>query len=130
MLECEKGVFNFNLMEHVLISVSLQAPLRKAKHISIQKPGLSGSAFYNYKGGCRVLLIAVADADYRFQYVDVGACGREHDSTVFNRSGFGQRLTRGELSLPGAEAGELPYCFAADEAFPLREMIIRPYSGH
>ncbi|KAF0298252.1 Protein ANTAGONIST OF LIKE HETEROCHROMATIN PROTEIN 1 [Amphibalanus amphitrite] len=37
------------------------------KHIAIQKPGLSGSAFYNYKGGCSVLLMAVADADYRFK---------------------------------------------------------------
>ncbi|XP_043223443.1 protein ANTAGONIST OF LIKE HETEROCHROMATIN PROTEIN 1-like [Amphibalanus amphitrite] len=64
------------------------------KHIAIQKPGLSGSAFYNYKGGCSVLLMAVADADYRFKYVHVGAFGREHDSTVFNRCGFGQRLAR------------------------------------
>ena len=73
--------------------------------------------------------MAVADADYRFKYVHVGAFGREHDSTVFNRSGLRQRLARGELNLPVAEDGELPYCFVADEAFPLRETIMRPYPG-
>ena len=99
------------------------------KHIAIQKPSLSGSAFYNYKGGCSVLLMAVADADYRFKYVHVGAFGREHDSTVFNRSGFGQRLARGELNLPVTPEGELPYCFVGDEAFPLRETIMRPHPG-
>ena len=71
--------------------------------------------------------MAVADHDYRFKYVHVGAFGREHDSTVFSRSLFGQRLVRGELNLPKAAEGELPYVFVADEAFPLRDSIMRPY---
>ena len=95
----------------------------------MQKPGLSGSAFYNYKGECSILLMAVADADCRFKYVHVGPCGKEHDSTVFHRSGFGQRFDRGKLNLPIAEEGELSYCFVADEAFPLKETIMRPYPG-
>ena len=45
------------------------------KHISIQKQGLLESAFYNYKGDCSVLLMAVAHADYRFKYVHVGVFG-------------------------------------------------------
>ena len=97
------------------------------KHISIQRPGLSGSAFYNYKGGCSVLLMAVAHADYRFKYVHVGAFGSEHDSTVFSRSVFGKRLARGQLNLPVSPEGELPHCFVGDEAFPLWEIIMRPY---
>ena len=73
--------------------------------------------------------MAVADADYRFKYIHVGAFGRERERTVFNRSGFGQRLARGELNLPVAPEGELPYCFVGDEVFPLRETIMRPYPG-
>ena len=73
--------------------------------------------------------MAVADADYCFSYVHMGASGREHDNTVFNRSGLGQRLREGDLNIPVAGEGELPFCFVADEAFPLIETIMRPYPG-
>lgn len=99
------------------------------KHVSIQCPANTGSAFYNYKGDFSTVLLAVADADYKFTYVSVGAYGREHDGTIFTKSSFGQRLAEGSLDIPVAELGELPYAFVADEAFPLREQIMRPYAG-
>ena len=99
------------------------------KHVSIQCPANTGSAFFNYKGAFSTVLLAVADADYKFTYVSVGAYGREHDATIFTKSAFGQRLAERSLDIPVAGPGELPYAFVADEAFPLREQIMRPYPG-
>lgn len=39
------------------------------KHIRITSP--LGSMYYNYKGYASVVLMIVADSDYRFVYVDI-----------------------------------------------------------
>ena len=72
--------------------------------------------------------MAVADAAYKFIYLDIGSYGRENDSSVFARSTFGKALLDGTLSLP--EPDGLPYTFVADEAFPLQENLMRPYPGN
>jgi len=46
------------------------------KHIVVQKPTKSGSAFFTYKHTFAIQLLAVVDADYKFIYVDVGCQGR------------------------------------------------------
>ncbi|XP_043197200.1 protein ALP1-like [Amphibalanus amphitrite] len=99
------------------------------KHVRIQCPRLSGSAFFNYKATFSSVLMAVADADYAFTYVDVGAYGRENDANIFANSTFGQRLQQDTLNLPSADPGELEYVFIGDEAFQLRQRIMRPYPG-
>jgi len=53
------------------------------KHIRIRKPNESGSQFFNYKNFSSMVLVAVADADYCFMSVEVGACGSSSDSNVF-----------------------------------------------
>ena len=73
--------------------------------------------------------MAVADADYGFTYVDVGAYGRENDANIFANSTFGQRLQHGTLQLPSADPGDLEYVFIGDEAFQLQQRIMRPYPG-
>lgn len=104
------------------------------KHCAIICPPKSGSAFYNYKGSFSIVLMAVADASYMFTFVDVGDYGRQSDSSVFGNSSFGQALNDGSLNIP--EDGLLPnsgyrgkYCFIADEAFPLKDNLQRPYPG-
>ncbi|KAL2080736.1 hypothetical protein ACEWY4_024529 [Coilia grayii] len=106
------------------------------KHVVIRAPDNSGSLFYNYKGTYSVVLLAVVDAEYCFRVVDVGAYGRTSDGGVLANSTFGQKLQDGTLGLPqdallpGAEhLGPQPYAFVADEAFPLRRNLLRPFPG-
>ena len=74
--------------------------------------------------------------DYnRFILIDVGQVGRFSDGGVFSNCAFGQALEDGELLLPnpaclsGTGRPELPYVMVGDEAFPLRNYLLRPYPG-
>ena len=57
------------------------------------------------------------------------------DGGVLNNSTFGELLMRGTLpfplpqQLPGTSGPDLPYGIVGDEAFPLRENMLRPYPG-
>ena len=104
------------------------------KHIVIQAPNNSGSMFYNYKGTFSVVLMALVDADYKFTHVDIGDYGSNSDGGIFKNSKFGQAFMDNELGLLGpktlpnwSEGGVLPHCIVADEAFPLRCDLMRPY---
>lgn len=105
------------------------------KHITIQAPSNSGSSYFNYKKNFSLILLAVCDGNYLFTYVDIGAYGSESDSGVLHQSNFGQKLTSNNLNLPPEK--ELPFCprrrkisyfFVGDEAFPLKENLMRPFS--
>ncbi|KAA0201365.1 hypothetical protein HAZT_HAZT000656, partial [Hyalella azteca] len=56
------------------------------KHVAIKRPPGSCAEFYNYKGGYSIILLALADADCKFIYVDVGTNGRANDGSVFTLS--------------------------------------------
>ncbi|CAJ0594880.1 unnamed protein product [Cylicocyclus nassatus] len=56
------------------------------KHINIQKPARSGSVFWNYKHYYSIILLAIADADYRIMAYDIGAAGRAGDAGAFRLS--------------------------------------------
>lgn len=106
------------------------------KHVVIQAPKHSGSLFHNYKGTFSIVLLAVVDAKYCFRVVDVGGYGRNSDGGTLANSTFGQALVDGTLQipedalLPGAEhLGPQPHVFVADEAFPLRRDLMRPFPG-
>lgn len=78
-----------------------------------------------------IVLMGVADANYRFLYVDVGAYGSEGDASVFGRSEFGQSVIQNTIQLPENTmigSTSLPFTFVADDAFPLSERIMKPYS--
>lgn len=58
-----------------------------------------GSMFFNYRGYSSVLLMAVADANYRFIYVDIGSYGKEYDSSIFKRSSLWTSIINNKLEL-------------------------------
>ncbi|XP_063049901.1 uncharacterized protein LOC134444562 [Engraulis encrasicolus] len=104
------------------------------KHVRIKAPAKSGSSFFNYRGYFSFVLMAACDAKYRFTYVHVGAHGKESDGGVLSRSKFGKKLIDGSLPLlpcaplPGTDV-LTPPVFVADEAFPQKINLMRPYPG-
>lgn len=78
--------------------------------------------------------MAIADASYRFTFIDVGAPGADGDMNTFARTSIGQQIFNNadSLNLPENEIlhdFDCPYFFVADDAFPLNLKIMKPYSG-
>lgn len=70
------------------------------KHIAIQAPKKSGSSFHNYKSFYSVVLLGVADASYKFSYVDIGANGIQSDGGILANSILGKRLENNTMNFP------------------------------
>ncbi|XP_072142952.1 putative nuclease HARBI1 [Dermacentor andersoni] len=98
------------------------------KHFAIKCPNKSGSDFYNYKGFYSPIMLAIADANYRFLTVDIGAQGRYSDASFFKRSPLQAVFEEGALGLPSS-IPKWPPCLVEDAAFPLRTYLMRPYPG-
>ncbi|ODM88512.1 putative nuclease HARBI1 [Orchesella cincta] len=96
------------------------------KHCAIKCPGKLAAYFII----TNLVLMGVADADYKFMYFDVGAYGSEGDSGVFKNCEFGKALNEKRLDLPPSRIvhGKLiPLYFVADDAFPLAKHIQKPF---
>lgn len=106
------------------------------KHIRIQNFPHTGSMNFNYKKYYSVVLLAIADADYSFLFVDIEAYGKDCDSSILQNTEFWRRLTRGELDMPEAKPLtpelnlKVPYIFVGDNAFPMNEHILKDFSNH
>lgn len=105
----------------------------RGKHINIQAPPKTGSLFFNYKKTFCIVLMAACDAKYVFTLVDIGAYGSQSDDGIFKHSIFGERLQSKTLNVPlPAEIPntdfQFPYVLVADEAFLLKEYIMRPFA--
>lgn len=103
------------------------------KHVRIKKPKDSGSLFYNYKVFFSMILLAVVDANYKFMWISVGANGSASDVQLFNNCELKNLLEQDNLGLPPAiplpgDDKNTPYFYIADDAFPLRTWMMKPYS--
>lgn len=104
------------------------------KHIRVQCPKNSGSMFYNYKKFFSVVLQGVADADYRFVTVDIGAYGKQSDGGTFKSSDLYYLLENKIIETPKVNNLPLsnmqaPFVLIGDEAYPLLTYLLRPFSG-
>ena len=104
------------------------------KHVVILKPAKSGSTYLNYKQTFSMVLMAVADAHYKFLYVNVGGQGRISDGGVFAKCKLAEAMEKNTLNFPepstlpnAASAVLVPYLVVADDAFPLRPNIMKPF---
>lgn len=100
--------------------------------MQIKQPRNSGSYYFNYKSTFSIVLLALVDANYKFIYVDVGTNGRISDGGVFRNSSLANALQDDFLGLPAPRLmndGEslLPYVIVADDAFPLKVNMLKPY---
>ncbi|XP_060880085.1 uncharacterized protein LOC132951996 [Metopolophium dirhodum] len=105
------------------------------KHIRCVNPTNSGSVYFNYKKYFSIILMAVVDSEYRFIHINVGAYGREGDSSVFKECPFGKKLYSEQLGLPApkplpnTEDKPQPFVIIGDEAFGLHKNLLRPFPG-
>ena len=102
------------------------------KHIVVRQPRNSGSYFFNYKGTFSLVLLALVDANYQFIYIDVGCNGRISDGGVFRNCSLATSLENNILNIPGdrknvEQMQALPFVIVADDAFPLRNDLMKPY---
>nr|CAI5842908.1 unnamed protein product [Callosobruchus analis] len=79
-----------------------------------------------------MVLMAIVDAKYRFLLADFGTNGRIYDGGVLQNTKFFEKLQNKTLKLPTSETLKnstrcLPYVFVADDAFPLRVDMLKPY---
>lgn len=102
------------------------------KHIAIFLPPGCGSEYFNYKNHHSMVLLAIVDGNYQFLLCDFGTNGRISDGGVLANTKFFEKLENNELCIPSATAvtnstRSLPYVFVADDAFPLRTDLVKPF---
>ena len=107
------------------------------KHIRIEQPPNSGSTFFNYKGYYSIVLMGIADGDYKFIYVDVGSEGKASDGGIYAKSTFKDYLDHptNPMDIPHAKSfagitNPLPYYLVGDDAFALDQHLMKPYPGY
>lgn len=91
------------------------------KHVVIQCPPNSNSLYYNYKGTFSIVLMAMADHDYNFTFIDIGSYGSISDGGIFGKSALYKAIEQNKLNLPETSV------ILGDEAFPLRRYLMKPY---
>jgi len=67
---------------------------------SSNQNGTQGLDILQFQGFFSVVLMAVADTDYHFVYVDIGSYGKDCDSTIFKRSTLWTSIQTNMLKLP------------------------------
>lgn len=77
--------------------------------------------------------MALADANYKFTFIDVGCKGRISDGGVFNRSTLNHALQTNSLGIPPARPlpgsnVTTPFVILADDAFALKPYIMKPFN--
>jgi len=82
-----------------------------------------------------MVLMVVADTNYRFMYVDISSYGKDCGSTVFKRFTLWTLIQTHMLELPsesplsGTEGPNVPHFFVGYEGFALNRNILRPFGG-
>lgn len=93
------------------------------KHVNIQDPT---------KKSVSIVLLAACDFRYRFTMIDIGVYESQSDGGIFRRNilrlDYDNLNIPKEIQLPDTKMN-IPYFLVANEAFPLKQLILRPYSG-
>ena len=93
-----------------------------------------GSLCYNYMGFHSVILLALVDYKYKFQWVDVGTNGSSSDTEIFNDCDLHSGIVDGTLDIPDAEPlpgddRDMPYFLIGDDTFSLRTPLMKPLAS-
>jgi hypothetical protein len=76
--------------------------------------------------------MALVNTNYEFLFIDIGTNGRVSDVGVFMKTALCAAINDGSLNLPTpaplpGDDQVVSYAFVADEAFPLRKHIMKPF---
>ena len=76
--------------------------------------------------------MAVCDAKYKFTMVDTGDTGRQSDGSVYANSHLDYAIENGLLDIPQPfklpqSERILPYVFIGDDAFGLKNHLMKPF---
>ena len=90
-------------------------------------------SMYNYKCFYSVVLMALGDADYKFIWADVGSRLVGFRCPNIQQLRAERICGDGTLGLPPPDPvpndyQDVPYYFLGDDAFTLRETMMKPYS--
>ncbi|XP_055919760.1 uncharacterized protein LOC129951565 isoform X2 [Eupeodes corollae] len=101
------------------------------KHVAFRSLRKDGAYYHNYKGTNSIILLALADANCRLIYVDIGSNGRTNDAGVLLQSSLKNVLDDAPNKFPHdrivGDGRVLPFVIVGDDAFPLQKHIMKPY---
>lgn len=87
---------------------------------------------FNYKGYFSVILQEIANANYKFVAIEVGAYGKQCDGRTFSDSNVYQQFEASILNIsdneniPSTDIST-PFVLLDDEAYPLKTYFLNPY---
>ncbi|CAF4956650.1 unnamed protein product [Pieris macdunnoughi] len=92
------------------------------KHVRIKAPKRSGLLYFNYKEYYSIVLLAVVDADCKFNAVDIGSYGREEDACIYLKSQIGKMIKINTFNIPAPKVipgtnNVVPHVIVGGEAF-------------
>ncbi|KAB0802364.1 hypothetical protein PPYR_04550 [Photinus pyralis] len=79
--------------------------------------------------------LGLVDAQYKFICVEVGSYGKQSDGGIFTTSSLYHHLEQNTFCVPGPKTVPgtniiVPHVFVGDAAYPLKQYLMRPFSGH
>jgi len=91
--------------------------------VKVIPPAKDQADYINRHHDFSINMLAVADPDLRFYYINTNYGGRCHDSHVLRQSSLWDKFeNQGSRPFPGA-------VLLGDSAYPLTDWLLTPYSG-
>lgn len=98
-------------------------------HIAIRKPADDCESYINHEKSHSIVLMAIVGANGEFLIVDAGAKGQvTHHLDILQRMMQRAAPPPSSSSLPGTHLSS-PYVLIGNDAFPLTEYLVKPFSG-
>ena len=94
----------------------------------------SGSLYHNYKGFFSIVLLAICDVHYIFNFINIGDYGSNNDSGVLENSDVGKAFANNSLGVPDpAPVGDcdipIPYFIIGDDIIALKTWLQHSFPG-
>jgi hypothetical protein len=103
-------------------------------HIPLKCPpgGLEAcKEYHNFKNFYSIVLMAMVDSNYRFEWGSCGFPGNSHDAIIFKSTNLWESLQNGLLPNMAKTVGDvnIPPLIVGDSAFPLQTWLMKPYTN-